>query len=219
MVTVMQPARASGEDSTKSMGSTSERTVGLWTVPNAISLVRLGCIPWFVYLAFGADDLSGAAYLLAVLGATDWIDGWIARRYRQVSTFGKVIDPTVDRIMLAVAAVSILVLEAMPLWFGLVALLREVLIGVAGIVLYFAGARRIDVQFVGKAGAFGLMVALPLFLVSASGVAWRDEARLAAWLFGIPAVVFSWYSVLGYVTLAKQALRTGEKGAGLDSVS
>lgn len=182
---------------------------GVLTVPNFITLVRFACIPWFMWLVFERNNLSDAAYLLAVLGSTDWVDGWYARRFNQVSTIGKVFDPTVDRIMLAVAAVTLLVKDAMPLWFGLAALGRELVIIVVGLLIYAKGAARIDVQMVGKAGAMGLMISLPLFLVSVSGVTWHDEARIFAWLFGLGGLFFSWYSLIGYAGLAREALRKG----------
>lgn len=190
----------------------------LLTVPNVISVIRLACVPWFVYLVFGAEDLAAAAYLLAVLGTTDWVDGYIARRFDQVTTFGKVFDPTVDRIMLVVAGVSILASDAMPLWFGLAALGRELLIAIAGVIVYSLGAARIDVQLIGKAGAMGLMIAFPLFLASASDLSWNDDARVLAWLVGIPGLVLSWLSVIRYVRLAKDALRTGRSRASVDRV-
>lgn len=191
---------------------------GVLTVPNFITLIRFACIPWFVWLV-AKDNLSSAAYLLAVLGSTDWVDGWVARRFNQVSTFGKVFDPTVDRIMLVVAAVSLLIVDAMPLWFGAAALGRELVIIVVGLIIYAKGAARIDVQFIGKAGAMGLMISLPLFLVSVSGVTWHDEARILAWLFGLGGLLFSWLSLIGYGRLARVALKKGRHHDEVDAVS
>src|SRR4028118_1430298 len=82
------------------------------TVPNVITFVRLLLIPVFVYLLFGEDDRAGAAVLLAVLGATDWVDGFLARRWQRVSTVGKILDPTADRLLLAVGVISILIVGA-----------------------------------------------------------------------------------------------------------
>ena len=73
------------------------------TLPNLISVARLGCIPWFAWLLLANDDRVFAGFLLGVLGATDWIDGWIARRFNQVSELGKILDPTADRLLLIVA--------------------------------------------------------------------------------------------------------------------
>ena len=80
---------------------------GLWTVPNAITVVRLACIPWFLWLLFEEGNRTDAALLLGTLGATDWVDGWIARRFDQVSEVGKLLDPTADRLLL-VAALSLI---------------------------------------------------------------------------------------------------------------
>jgi cardiolipin synthase len=184
------------------------------TIPNLISVVRLCCIPWFLYLLFGADDRHSAAWLLAVLGCTDWIDGYIARRWNQVSTVGKVLDPTADRLMLAVGVVAILIDGSVPVVVGILTIVREVVVAIAVVVLAALGARRIDVTWVGKAGAFGQMVAYPLFLVSNADVNWSDIAELLAWVAIVPALVFAYWSAAVYVPLARQALRDGRVGSG-----
>ncbi len=181
------------------------------TIPNAISVGRLACVPWFVYLVYGAENYHFAAWLLAFLGTTDWVDGYIARHYNQVSTFGKVFDPTADRIMLVVAAVAVLNVGAMPWWFGVAALGRELFVVIGGVILYSLGMARIDVQLIGKAGAMGLMISLPLFLVSHAGVGWASEARVLAYVFGIPGLVLAWYSVLEYRKLAIEAMHRGRE--------
>jgi cardiolipin synthase len=184
------------------------------TIPNLISVVRLCCIPWFLYLLFGADDRHSAAWLLAVLGCTDWIDGYIARRWNQVSTVGKVLDPTADRLMLAVGVVAILIDGSVPVVVGILTIVREVVVAIAVVVLAALGARRIDVTWVGKAGAFGQMVAYPLFLVSNADVNWSDIAEVLAWVAIVPALVFAYWSAAVYVPLGRQALRDGRVGSG-----
>lgn len=179
------------------------------TVPNVISFVRLLCIPWFLWLLFAQDDRHAAAWLLAVLGCTDWVDGYIARRWHQVSTLGKVLDPTADRLMLAVGVIAILVDGSVPVVIAALTIVREVTVGLAVLVLAALGARRIDVTWAGKAATFGQMVAYPLFLVSHAGVNWSDIARVLAWIVIVPALVFSYWSAAGYVPLARKALREG----------
>lgn len=185
------------------------------TIPNALSLVRLACVPWFLYLLFGSEPHNryGAALLLAALGCTDWVDGYIARHFNQVSTVGKVLDPTADRIMLIVGIGGILVDGSAPLWVGIAVLAREALVSVAVVVLAAMGARRIDVQWAGKAGTFACMVAFPLFLTSHSTAGWADTAGTLAWLWVLPGLVLSWYAALTYVPMAKNALREGRVGS------
>lgn len=194
--------------------STGSRELGpVWTLPNAVSLARLACVPVFVWLLFGRGDRLAAGILLAVLGVTDWVDGWLARRLGQVSTVGKVLDPVADRILIGVAVVATLVDGSVPLWLGVAVVVREVLVSVAVLVLAALGAARIDVVWVGKAGTLGLMVALPLFLAGHSDVSWHEGAEIAAWVFAIPGLALSWLAALSYVPLARRALSAGRVGS------
>lgn len=179
------------------------------TVPNVISLVRLLCIPIFLWLLFGRDERAGAAYLLAALGATDWVDGWIARHFHQVSTVGKVLDPTADRLLLLVGVLGIAVDGSVPTAIAVLTLAREAVVATTALVLAAMGARRIDVTWVGKAGTFGLLFAFPLFLVSHAGVTWHASAEVAAWVCVVPGLALSYLAAAGYVPLARQALRAG----------
>jgi len=179
------------------------------TVPNLISLARLLCVPVFLHLLFGVEDRHAAAWLLGALGATDWVDGWIARRFDQGSDLGKVLDPIADRAVLFVGVVGILVDGSVPAWFAVLTLLREGLIGIAAVVLGALGARRIDVTWWGKTGTFLLMFAFPLFLASEADLNWSGIARVLAWACGIPGLAIHWYSAAGYVPAARAALREG----------
>jgi cardiolipin synthase len=187
----------------------SRTVLAVFTLPNAVTLVRLACLPLFLWLLFGQDNRVAAASLLAALGATDWVDGYLARRLGQVSEVGKVLDPVADRLLFLVGAGGILVDGSVPTWFAVTVLAREVLVGGATLVLAALGARRIDVTWFGKAGTFGLMIAFPLFLASNSDLSWADAAGVLAWLAGIPALALSLYAAAGYVPLARQALREG----------
>jgi cardiolipin synthase len=181
----------------------------LLTVPNVISVVRLLCVPLFLYLLFGRDNRAAAAVLLAVLGATDWVDGYIARRWNQVSELGKVLDPVADRIMLIVAIVAIAIDGSVPVVVAVLALVRELLVAGASLLLAALGARRIDVTWEGKAGTFGLMMALPLFLAGNSTLGWAPLAEVLAWLCAVPGLALGYYSLVLYVPMALDALREG----------
>jgi cardiolipin synthase len=184
------------------------------TVPNAISLVRLACVPLFLWLLFGAHEhRAAAAYLLGALGATDWVDGYIARHFDQVSTVGKVLDPAADRVLLGVGVIAILVDGSVPVWLAWATIVREVGISLAVLALAALGARRIDVQWAGKAGTFGLMFAFPLFLLSHSGVAVHAAAGFLAWCCALPGLALGWYAAITYVPLARDALAEARVGA------
>jgi cardiolipin synthase (CMP-forming) len=179
------------------------------TVPNLITLARLACLPVFLWLLFGREDRAAAAALLAVLGITDWVDGYLARHLGQVSELGKILDPVADRLLFIVGAGGILIDGSVPTWFGVTVLVRETLVGGATVVLAMLGARRIDVTWFGKAGTFGLMIAFPLFLASHSDLSWADAAGVLAWLAGIPALALSLYAAVLYVPIARRALSEG----------
>jgi cardiolipin synthase len=183
------------------------------TLPNAFTVARLLCVPVFLWLLFGhhPHERYPAALLLAVLGTTDWIDGYLARHLHQVSTVGKVLDPAADRILLGVSMVAILVDGSVPVWFGAIVIAREALVGGAVVVLAAAGARRMDVQWAGKAGTCGMMLAFPLFLAGHSTVSWHHLAETLAWCCAIPGLVFSLYAAVTYVPMARRALDEGRK--------
>jgi len=179
------------------------------TVPNLITLVRLACIPLFLWMLFGKNWQSASAVLLGVLGATDWVDGFVARRYGQVSTFGKVLDPTADRLLVATAVISVMVYGAVPLWFGIATIAREVLVSVMVLLLASLGAARIDVLWVGKAGTFGLMFAYPTFLLAYGDATWQEPFKVIAWVTGIVGLALAWYAAGSYIGPARDALRKG----------
>lgn len=182
----------------------------IFTVPNLISIGRFCCIPVFLWLLFSLDEPFRAALLLAVLGATDWIDGYIARRFDQISRFGKFFDPFADRVLLAVAAVALIAIDAVPLWFGIVALGREAIILVAGAWLATKGTIGLPVSLVGKTGAFALMLSFPLFLAATATDVAPSMYRTLAWLCGVVGIAFSWASLFGYRRLITQ-LRQSQK--------
>ena len=183
-----------------------------FTVPNLISFGRLCCLPWFVWLVFGAQDRWGAALLLGVLGATDWVDGFIARRFNQVSELGKILDPTADRLLLLVALVAMIADGSLPMWIAVLALFREGVVAVAALVLGALGARKIDVTWWGKTGTFLMMFAVPCFLASHSDIGVADAFGVAAWVFVAAGLPIHYWSAVGYIPQAVTAVREGRAG-------
>ncbi|MBU6315832.1 MAG: CDP-alcohol phosphatidyltransferase family protein, partial [Acidobacteria bacterium] len=159
------------------------------TAPNAFTLLRLCCIPLFLWLLFGRDSRAGAGFLLGVLGATDWVDGWLARRFNQTSEFGKVFDPTADRLLFIVGISAIMIDGSAPLWFCWLVLVREVVFGgtVAIATLAF-GMERFDVTWWGKTATFLLMFAFPGFMLGASDFTGHTLFLIGAWVLGIPGL-------------------------------
>jgi cardiolipin synthase len=176
------------------------------TVPNLLSVIRLLVVPVFGWMLLGAHRPYQAAVILAVLGSTDWVDGYIARHFGQVSTLGKVLDPTADRVLVATAVVGGAISGAVPAWLCVVVGVREVLISATVLALGALGAPRIDVVWAGKAGTLALMVAFPLFLVAHSDAGWRGYAHGAEWVFALPGMVLGYAAAVSYVAPARTAL-------------
>ena len=176
------------------------------TWPNAITVARVLCLPVFCWLLFGVGNRLGAAVLLGALGATDWVDGWVARKLNQRSEIGQIIDPVADRLLFFVAVVALMLDQSAPLLIGALTLAREAVISAATLALAALGAARIDVTWLGKTGTFILMFAFPLYLLSHSEMPGELVWWVAAWVCGITGLAVSYLALLGYVPLARTAL-------------
>jgi cardiolipin synthase len=182
----------------------------LWTWPNLFTLVRLLCLPLFVWILFGLDNRQAAAWLLGGLGATDWVDGYLARRLGQTSEFGKKFDPTADRLLFGVALIAIMIDGSIPIWFGVLVLIREVAVGATVVIAtVFFGMERFDVTWWGKTATFLLMFAVPGFLLGNSSIAGAEGFTIAAWILGIPGLVLSYWTAIGYIPMIRSSIASG----------
>jgi cardiolipin synthase len=183
------------------------------TIPNLFTLARLLCLPLFLYLLFERDDPAAAAWLLGALGATDWVDGYLARRLGQVSEFGKKFDPTVDRLLFIVATIGIIVAEAAPVWFCVLVVIREVLVGgtvaIATLVFHMP---RFDVSWWGKLATCLLMFAIPGFMLGGSDFPGHELFQAASWIVGIPGLIISWITAIGYMPKIRAGIAAGRAG-------
>ena len=185
----------------------------IWTLPNLFTLIRLLCIPLFLWVLFGVPSRQAAAWLLGALGATDWVDGYLARRLGQTSEFGKKFDPTVDRLLFVVGIVAIIANGAIPVWFAVAVLVREVAVGATVAVATLAfGMQRFDVTYWGKLATFLLMFAIPGFLMGHSSIPGADGFTVAAWILGIPGLALSYYTAATYVPMIRDGIKAGRAG-------
>jgi cardiolipin synthase len=168
------------------------------TIPNLVSFVRLLGIPVFWWALLVEDNVALAAWLIFIIGWTDWIDGYLARRLGQVSELGKILDPVADRLMIASAVIGGLIADVLPAWFGWGLIAREILVGAVALNLAARGGGTVEVRFVGKAATFALYGAVPAFYLAAAGAA---EWLLwpVAWILGIIGLVLYWYVAFLYI--------------------
>lgn len=171
------------------------------TVPNLLSFARLAILP-VIYLDLVSGAHLRAFVLLAVFASSDWFDGYIARRFDQVSKLGKLLDPLSDRVLFVVVGVGFAVGDLLPWWAVLLLLGRDALVVVSGGIVLLRGGVRPEVTRLGKTATFGLLFALPAFLlasvVGAGPLEPQPLVQGVAWGAYWPSVVMYWLSGLIY---------------------
>lgn len=169
----------------------------VFTVPNLISLIRLLAIPVFWWLLLGADDLTAATILFAVIAGTDWVDGFLARRLDQVTKLGKSLDPVADRLMIASAVIAGLIAGIVPAVIGLTLMAREVyMAGVAG-WLALRGGGTLEVRWLGKVATFAVYSAIGWFYMAEIPFL-EVLTRPLAWVVGIGGLILYWVTAIQY---------------------
>jgi cardiolipin synthase (CMP-forming) len=140
----------------------------VWTVPNALSVLRLFGVPLFLWLLLGPHADGWAIVVLAVSGITDWADGKLARLLNQGSRLGALLDPAADRLYIVSALIALALREVVPLWVVIALLGRELVLGLMLLVLRAHGYPPLQVHYLGKAATFLLLYAFPTLLLAAS---------------------------------------------------
>lgn len=103
---------------------------GLLNLPNILTLARIACIPALVVLLlFDTRSTSfWAAALFGLASITDWLDGWLARRWQVVTILGKFLDPLADKLIVMAALIMLIPLERVPAWAVFLILARELIV-------------------------------------------------------------------------------------------
>jgi cardiolipin synthase len=174
-------------------------------VPNAVSFARLLGVGVFWWVLVVADNIALAAWLIFIIGWTDWIDGYLARKLNQVTKLGKALDPVADRLMIVSAVVGGLVTGVVPAIIAIPLLVREALMGVLTVYLALRGGGTLEVRYLGKAATFALYGAIPAFYLAAAGFL-ENLMLVLGWFFGLLGLVFYWYVLVEYVADARTAL-------------
>ena len=173
----------------------------MFTIPNALSLLRLALIPVFINLA--GDGRDGAALLaLLIASATDYLDGKAARLLNQESKLGAMLDPTIDRLYIAASLFVLCNRSILPIWLAVLLVLRDLILIVINLGLRRKGLPFLTVNFVGKAATFNLLYAFPLlFLSQHEGVlgkmAYIFGWAFSAWGIGLYLITGAWYFISG----------------------
>jgi cardiolipin synthase len=184
----------------------------VWTVPNALSVLRLLGVPLFLWLilrpVFHGPHMDGWAILvLALSGLTDYLDGKIARAFHQTSRLGALLDPAADRLYILATLVALAWREIIPVWLVVILVGRDVLMGIPLAILKRHGYGPPPVHFMGKAATFNLLYAFPLLLLGDGHGALNDTAGALGWAFAIWGTSLYWLAAGLYVVQVRQVLR------------
>lgn len=142
-------------------GDGSDRIV---TIPNALSVVRLLFVPLFLYLLLGPQADGWALTVLLASGATDWLDGKLARALDQSSRLGALLDPLVDRLSVVTTLVAFVLRGIIPWWVAVILVGRDLILAGTMFVYRRRGLPPPEVIYLGKAATFVIMIALPVLL-------------------------------------------------------
>jgi CDP-diacylglycerol--glycerol-3-phosphate 3-phosphatidyltransferase len=173
----------------------------LRALPNALTILRLGLIPVFVGLML-ADDLANwpAGIVFGIAGVTDQVDGFLARRWRVESPFGKVADPLADRLMIDAAAIMLLVDGRLP-WYAAAVILARDAVLVLGYRFVVPRGYDFEVNSLGKLATWVLYASIGFVLVTDDGVDWP------VWLFWA-GVALALVAAVQYLLKARREVRS-----------
>jgi cardiolipin synthase len=174
----------------------------VWTVPNALSVLRLLGVPLFLWLLLGPHADGWAIAVLALSGVTDWADGKLARLLDQSSRLGALLDPAADRLYVVATLIALALRSVVPLWLVAVLVGRELVLGIALLVLRRHGYPPLQVHYLGKAATFLLLVG--------------DVVRPVAWAFTIWGTALYVLAGLFYVIQAAGLVRADRAAGAAD---
>jgi cardiolipin synthase len=170
-----------------------------WTIPNALSALRLLGVPFFFWLIVGPENDEIALVILIISAFTDWLDGYLARKLNQFSRLGELLDPLADRLYVIAALAALYIRDLLPLWVVVVLMLRDVAMSVLLIFLKRFGITGVPVHFVGKAATMNLLYALPLILLGTFPGIVGQVAHVFGWAFLLWGITMYWYAGLLYL--------------------
>ena len=179
----------------------------LRSIPNQLSILRLLTVPVFLWLLL-IDQFVWALVVMAIASASDWFDGYIARKFNQVTELGKVLDPAADRLFILASLVGLTVNGNIPAWLAIVIVSRDVVLTLAYPVLASRGHGPLPVHFLGKAGTFALLYALPLLLMADIWPAAEWLILPLAWAFAYWGMGLYWLSGFIYLKQVRDLVST-----------
>ena len=158
-------------------------------IPNALSVLRLLGVPLFIYFALVTEQDGLAILVLAIAGATDYLDGKLARAWNQTSAFGALLDPAADRIYIFATLIILFVRDAISLWVLIILIFRDAVLAILTILMKVRGLKLFEVTYLGKAATFNLLYAFPLLFLAIQDSSAGRIAFAIGWSFALWGIV------------------------------
>lgn len=172
------------------------------TVANGITALRLLGLPLFVYLMISPAAYGLALLVLVIVAGSDWVDGYVARRFDQVTRLGRILDPLIDRILLATAGLTLLAVGFLsPLVVA--AIVGRDLLLLVGSLVRFRGFPPIPVSRAGKFATACLLIGVPAFLLANMDFPASGLFSLIAWPVTLIGIVAYWGAGVQYARAAR----------------
>ena len=211
------PPGTSGSGRAGDTGTTvaDQQTPGsrLWTVPNALSMLRLAGVPLFLWLVLGPEADVWALVVLMVSGVTDFLDGYLARRLGQTSKLGEVLDPVADRLYILAVVVGLALRDIIPWWVALALPARDLFLWGLVPFLRTRGYSALPVHFLGKAATFNLLYAFPLLLLGDGDGVVASLAEVFGWAFAVWGIGLYWWAGMLYAWQVRKLLADTDRRA------
>ncbi|WP_255579831.1 CDP-alcohol phosphatidyltransferase family protein [Cryobacterium sp. PAMC25264] len=176
------------------------------TVPNLLSFLRLGLVPVFLALLVNGAD-AWALLVLAVSSLTDFLDGWIARRFNQITRLGQLLDPAADRLYIFAALIGLAWRDLVPWWIVAVVVGRDVFLLGLGVVLANHGFGPLPVHQLGKIATFCLFYALPMIMLGQAFPELSWWSLPVGWAFGLWGAYLYWWAGVIYAIETVRVIR------------
>lgn len=180
---------------------------GYLTIPNALTALRGLGVPLFIWLALVEKADGWAILVLAIGGATDYLDGKLARAWNQTSRFGELADPAIDRLYILATLIVLYLREAIPFWVLVALLGRDLILALLAIVLTRQGLPPLKVTYIGKAATFNLLYAFPLLLLALNTSFLGSLAYIFGWAFALWGVALYIYTGISYFRAGVKSIR------------
>ncbi|TYL55998.1 CDP-alcohol phosphatidyltransferase family protein [Nocardioides sp. BGMRC 2183] len=203
VTSVITPASSDASEPT----SASRR---VWTLPNLLSILRLLLVPVFLWLVLGPEEDAWALAVLAFSGFTDYLDGWLARRFDQQTVLGELLDPVADRLYILAVVVGLALRDVIPWAVALCLPLRDLLMWGLVPLLRTRGYSALPVHFLGKAATFNLLYAFPLLLLGDGDGVVATLALVFGWAFAAWGIGLYWWAGVLYAWQVRTLMVTTE---------